>query len=134
MGVSIEKSVFAGNGRYGAIINDDTVGAFNIDLGGGTLGSAGNNSIYSNGTAGAAYRDMLLDLDGGEVSAQGNWWGRIGGPDMTPGSERIINDVGACPANCGTADSRTRWITILISNPVRRRAAPPLFLDSAPSL
>ena len=45
-------------------------GAFNVDLGGGSLGSAGGNSIFGN-TA----DDLFVDLDGGELKAENNWWG-----------------------------------------------------------
>ncbi len=41
----------------------------NIDLGGGTLGSRGYNSIYSNGD-----NDIENDTDG-EIKAENNWWG-----------------------------------------------------------
>lgn len=98
--LSVQNSAFYGNVRDGIVLNDDTTGTFNVDLGGGTTGSAGSNSIYGNGTGNpATYRDMRLDLDGGVVSAQHNWWGQAGGP--TAG--RIVNE-GACP-NCGTVNT-----------------------------
>ncbi len=87
------------NARDGVFINDDSTNTINIDMGGGTLGSYGRNSIYGNGTAGNPYRDLALDLDNGSVFAQSNWWGQAGGPV----AGRVRNE-GACPS-CGTADT-----------------------------
>ena len=44
-----------------------------IDLGGGTLGSAGRNCIFG----GAIYN---LEATGYNVSAEHNWWGTASGP------------------------------------------------------
>lgn len=94
------RNTIAYNGWDGIQSNDDTTGTFLVDIGGASVGSAGNNSIHGNGTSNpATYRDMRLDLDGGNVSAQGNWWGQAGGPV----AGQIISE-GACP-NCGTADA-----------------------------
>jgi hypothetical protein len=99
--ISVSGMQIFGNGRDGIFINDDTAGIFIVDLGAGSLGSAGNNSIYGNGTEDpASYRDMRLDLDNGSISAQGNWWGQAGGP----AAGQIVSE-GACPGSCGTADT-----------------------------
>ena len=97
LSVMVQNSVIADNDWYAFHIDDNTSGAFNVDLGGGTLGSEGNNSIYGNG--GGTPLALRLDLDGGQISARHNWWGQPGGP--LPG--QIANE-GACP-NCGTADT-----------------------------
>lgn len=93
--ITISNTSFTNNTRYGIYLNDD-VNPNNqmsmlVNLGDGTAGS-GYNTILGNGT-----NDMLLDLDGGTVQAQYNWWGQAGGP----AAGRIANE-GACPA-CGTA-------------------------------
>lgn len=102
----VQNSSFKRNTFEGIYLNDDTSGTFNIDFGGGTAGSVGRNSITGNGTNNhATYRDMRLDLDGNAVDARNNWWGQNTGPITAPGTEQIINDTGACPANCGTANT-----------------------------
>jgi hypothetical protein len=97
--IMFQRNRVVANGRDGIYINDDSTGSINIDMGAGTLGSQGRNSIYSNGTAGNPYRDIVLDLDNGAISAQYNWWGQAGGPI----AGRIRNEA-ACP-NCGSADT-----------------------------
>lgn len=67
----VENMTSTGNAQYGVRIENIGTGAsINLDLGGGTLGSAGNNSIYSN-----TLDDLYVDLDGGELKAENNWWG-----------------------------------------------------------
>ncbi|MFA5145370.1 MAG: inverse autotransporter beta domain-containing protein [Candidatus Omnitrophota bacterium] len=50
--------------------NLTTSGVYNVDLGGGTLGSMGYNSIYGNTL------DVNNESSGLSVSAQHNWWGQ----------------------------------------------------------
>ncbi len=70
LSVSLEHVTSTGSTQNGVFVDDDTVGAFTADLGGGALGSAGNNRIFGNtGT------DIRVDLDGGELKAENNWWG-----------------------------------------------------------
>jgi len=73
---TLDSVTATGNQQHGIFIDDDTTAAFNIDLGGGALGSLGNNSIYGNVGA-----DLRVDLDGGELAAQNNWWGDATGLD-----------------------------------------------------
>jgi hypothetical protein len=67
---SIYNNLISNNGGTGVLINDDTTSAFMVDLGGGSLGSTGGNQIFDN-----IGRDINVDLDGGVLKAEGNWWG-----------------------------------------------------------
>ena len=60
-------------------------GTIEADIGGGSLGSEGNNSIYDNKTA-----DIEHNL-GETVKAENNWWGSV---DPTP---LFIGDVDYVP-------------------------------------
>lgn len=71
---SIENGTFTENNR-GIYIADNSTGTVVTDLGGGTLGSTGNNRIFGNTT-----RDLRGDLGGETVDAQNNWWGNVAGP------------------------------------------------------
>ena len=66
-------------------IDDDTTGASTADLGGGALGSTGGNRIYGNGGP-----DLRVDLDGGQLKAENNWWGNAAG--LLPA--RVTPDAG----------------------------------------
>lgn len=66
----LEGVTATGNTSNGIFIDDDTTGAFTADLGGGALGSTGNNSIFGNTAP-----DIRVDLDGGQLKAENNWWG-----------------------------------------------------------
>lgn len=74
VGAAIERASASGNIQHGVSVYDDTVGAFDVDLGGG-LGSDGGNLLAGNGL-----EDVTVDYDGRAVSASGNWWGQAGGP------------------------------------------------------
>lgn len=76
VGASVQDTVMSGNAEHGAVVYDDTAGAFAADLGGGALGSLGGNTLAGNG-----YEDLAVDLDGGTLMARGNWWGQAGGAD-----------------------------------------------------
>ncbi|MCE7887659.1 MAG: hypothetical protein DYH13_09200 [Alphaproteobacteria bacterium PRO2] len=70
----ILNSTSTGSGTNGLYIDDDTTGAYILDVGGGTLGSTGNNRIFSNtGT------EVRLDFDNGGIKAENNWWGNAAG-------------------------------------------------------
>ena len=70
MSVSLANSTANGGTSEGIRILDDSTGSITADLGGGTLGSAGNNSIFGN-----AGTELRVDLDGGVLKAENNWWG-----------------------------------------------------------
>ncbi|MEM9469542.1 MAG: DUF1565 domain-containing protein, partial [Pseudomonadota bacterium] len=73
----IQNNVLTGNGFQGIFVNDDfATGSINVDLGGGALGSVGNNSIFNNTGA-----ELTIDLDGDTLSAENNWWGSATGLD-----------------------------------------------------
>ncbi len=72
---SIQNTAAYGNTQHGISIYDDTSGTFTVDLGGGTMGSAGGNSLTGNGL-----EDLTIDYDGRALYANGNWWGQAGGP------------------------------------------------------
>ncbi len=63
------------NTNWGAYINDDSTGTVTMDLGGGTLSTTGNNRIFNN-----TNNDIFVDVDGGTLRAENNWWGQAGGP------------------------------------------------------
>ncbi|MCD8493926.1 MAG: hypothetical protein LRY39_00560 [Alphaproteobacteria bacterium] len=56
------------------VYDDSTAGSVNADLGGGTLGSPGLNILSGN-----TLEDLTIDLDGGTLAAQNNWWGQASG-------------------------------------------------------
>ena len=56
---SIQNTAAYGNTQHGISIYDDTSGAFTVDLGGGTMGSTGGNSLNANGL-----EDLTIDYDG----------------------------------------------------------------------
>jgi hypothetical protein len=64
-----------GNTNWGAYVNDDSTGTVTMDLGGGALSTTGNNRIFSN-----TNNDIFVDVDGGTLRAENNWWGQAGGP------------------------------------------------------
>jgi hypothetical protein len=67
---SVIKNIINGNTGNGVFIDDQTSSPFVVDLGGGALGSTGGNQIFGNtGT------DIRVDLDGGQLKAENNWWG-----------------------------------------------------------
>ncbi|MGJ1334176.1 inverse autotransporter beta domain-containing protein [Sphingobacterium siyangense] len=104
--VNILHSTIAANKQSGIFINDDTTGTLSVNLGDGSPGSGGN-SIFGNNTSGTAtHGDLRLDLDGGTMTAQGNWWGQAGGPI----AGQIVNE-GVCPGNCGAADT-SNWLEV----------------------
>ena len=68
--VALASNTATANTTNGVYIDDDTTGAFYVDMGGGTLGSTGHNEIFGNtGT------ELRVDLDGNELKAENNWWG-----------------------------------------------------------
>jgi len=70
-----ENNISANNSSRGFMVDDNSVtGSIIADLGGGVLGSTGGNSIYNN-----TGEELLVDLDGGELKAENNWWGSAGG-------------------------------------------------------
>ncbi|HDK02253.1 MAG TPA: hypothetical protein ENG84_00165 [Gammaproteobacteria bacterium] len=72
--LAVAGSTFTANG-LGGIWADNQAGATQIvDLGGGSLGSAGGNRIFGN-----TVYDLAND-SGGTLSARGDWWGQPGGP------------------------------------------------------
>jgi hypothetical protein len=82
--VSVSQNTLTGNGTasagtkyYGLNIDNDSTGAFNVDVGGGTLGSIGQNRIFN-----SFYQDVFIDsmpgtgtTTGAVISAKNNWWG-----------------------------------------------------------
>jgi hypothetical protein len=69
-GVNIYDNTSTGNTINGIFLDDDTTNAYVVDLGGGALGGTGNNRIFGNTGV-----ELRIDLDGGEVKAENNWWG-----------------------------------------------------------
>ncbi len=71
---SASKNQIYNNGNYGIRITDDSSTSISADLGGGAFGSVGLNSIYGNSNDAVS-----LDLDGGQLKAENNFWGNING-------------------------------------------------------
>lgn len=81
--VMLQDNTVTNNGASGVdIFSDVPIGIFTGDLGGGILGSTGNNAIHGN-----ADFDLVNNTDE-EVMASGNWWGT----DEDPADR--IDDVG----------------------------------------
>ena len=78
----VEQSITTGNSQHGIAVYDDTAGTFEVDLGGGSLGSAGLNIL-----AGNTLEDLAVDYDGRTLSARNNWWGFATGPDLDDPSD-----------------------------------------------
>ena len=70
LNASILNSTSTGNVSNGVYADDDTTGAYILDLGGGGLGGTGNNRIFGNTST-----ELRVDLDGGQLKAENNWWG-----------------------------------------------------------
>lgn len=83
---TVQDITATGNALNGVFIDDDTTGIFNVDLGGGSLGSVGLSRIYSNTS-----QDIRVDLDGLQLKAENNWWGNIAG--LLPA--RVTLDAGS---------------------------------------
>ena len=82
----VQNTITTSNSQHGIAVYDDTNGTFTADLGGGEMGSAGNNVL-----AGNRLEDLAVDYDGRTLAAQNNWWGQASGPDTdTP-------DIGIAP-------------------------------------
>ncbi len=77
LSASIQRSTTTANTQHGIAVYDDTSGTFNVDLGGGTLGSIGQNGLYGN-----TLEDLAVDVDGGTLFAKNNWWGQASGADQ----------------------------------------------------
>lgn len=83
LSAEIESSRMINNYSYGVFIDDDSTGTFTADLGGGALGSVGNNSIY-----GSLIENIRADMDNGTLKAENNWWGTASGLQAT---ERFLD-------------------------------------------
>lgn len=82
----VQNAITTSNSQHGIAVYDDTTATFTADLGGGELGSTGNNVL-----AGNTLEDLAVEYDGRALSAQNNWWGQASGPDTdTP-------DIGIAP-------------------------------------
>ena len=82
----VQNTITTSNSQHGIAVYDDTDGTFTADLGGGSMGSTGNNIL-----AGNTLEDLAVEYDGRALSAQNNWWGQASGPDTdTP-------DIGIAP-------------------------------------
>ncbi|MBU6234991.1 MAG: inverse autotransporter beta domain-containing protein [Alphaproteobacteria bacterium] len=90
--LEVENMTSTGNAANGVYIFDDSTGSITADLGGGGLGSAGNNAIHSNtGT------DLRVDIDGATLKAENNWWGVNTGLDGGETTLEAASTVDASP-------------------------------------
>ena len=71
---SLSQNIIVNNNETGVRILDNSTASLNIDLGGGSLGSIGHNSIFNN-----TLEEIRVDLDGDELSAENNYWGTAAG-------------------------------------------------------
>ena len=99
---SVSGNIITGNAisntYYGLNINNDNTGVFNVDLGGGTLGSTGGNRIHSN-----VFNDVFIDsmpgtgtTTGVQIKAQHNYWGNPAG--LQPG-RRVLDGTSTIDAS-----------------------------------
>lgn len=72
----VQRAVTMANSQHGIAVYDDTDDTFEVDLGGGSMGSSGNNVL-----AGNTLEDLAVEYDGRQLSAMHNWWGQAAGPD-----------------------------------------------------
>lgn len=72
----VQSAITTANSQHGIAVYDDTDDTFTADLGGGELGSTGNNVL-----AGNTLEDLAVEYDGRALSAQNNWWGQASGAD-----------------------------------------------------
>ncbi len=110
----VENSVTTANSQHGMAVYDDTNGTFTVDLGGGSMGSTGNNVLTGN-----TLEDLAVEYDGGTLSAQNNWWGQASGADTDDPSIGIDPQIyyGA-PINDGLIGNWTfdnEWTTNTIA-------------------
>ncbi len=82
----VQSAVTTSNSQHGIAVYDDTDDTFTADLGGGEMGSTGNNVL-----AGNTLEDLAVEYDGRALAAQNNWWGQASGPDTD------APDVGVSP-------------------------------------
>lgn len=69
--LKVQSNVSTGNGSNGMQFSDSSAGTQMIlDIGGGSLGSLGQNSVFANTS-----QDVRIDIDGDELKAENNWWG-----------------------------------------------------------
>lgn len=80
-----EGNTVTGSAINGFVIDDDSAQTITVDLGGGALGSTGGNAFFSNTGA-----EISVDLDGGELKAENNFWGSATG---LAGGETVLNDA-----------------------------------------
>ncbi|MCB9984943.1 MAG: DUF1565 domain-containing protein [Micavibrio sp.] len=106
----VQNSVMTSNSQHGIAVYDDTDDTFEVDLGGGSLGSTGNNVL-----AGNTLEDLAVEYDGRTLAAQNNWWGQATGADTDAPSIGIAPQIyyGA-PINDGLVGHwtfDTEWTT-----------------------
>lgn len=89
-GTLIQGNTVTGNGENGVFVNDDTLNAFLVDMGGGALGSTGQNRIFAN-----TGEDIRVDVDTDTLKAENNWWGVGTG---LAGGETALDGVSAIDA------------------------------------
>lgn len=77
----MQGDTVTGNDYAGVYLEFWGGGTYTGDLGGGSLGSIGNNSFYGNDVAGWGYYD-LLNYTGFSVNAKNNWWGDLDPSDQ----------------------------------------------------
>lgn len=87
---SAYRNIITDNSFYGVVTDSNSDSNVIVaDLGGGSLGSVGYNSIYNNGIY-DVFGDFLEPMS---VTAKSNWWGRSAGPDPA----KISGDVDYTP-------------------------------------
>ena len=106
----VQNSTTSSNSQHGIAVYDDTDDTFEVDLGGGSMGSVGNNVL-----AGNTLEDLAIEYDGRTLAAQNNWWGQASGPDTDDPSVGIAPQIyyGA-PINDGLVGHwtfDTEWTT-----------------------
>lgn len=79
----VQGNLITDSMENGIRIIDDSTGSIVADLGGGALGSGGQNAIYNN------ISNNAVDIDGDLLKAENNWWGAATG--LKPSDINLID-------------------------------------------
>lgn len=76
LSVKVFRNTISNGFGYGIFLDREETAYLNVDLGGGSLQSEGNNSIFGNAKGGLGVEDNIV----GKQSAKFNWWGQADDP------------------------------------------------------
>lgn len=97
--VQVDTTDVTNSSTFNLNLLDNTSGTYNVDLGGGALGSVGENRIFNAGNV-----DVFGNLNGSAVPAQSNWWGV--GSGLSGGETNLISGGSIDASSPLTSDPR----------------------------